>query len=150
MLLDTNVLVRAFESDTDDSAETFFFLREADYQWLVPVAVIVESWGFLVGKQKNWRAGFDLLAWLNTPGSAIIISQRGEDSEKVAELMAAFSGGVDCVDAMLMLLATDITGQCNLTPPIPVATYDTRDFNRARSQTTLRVEVYDMRSDIQY
>jgi len=149
MLLDTNVLVGGFASSTSSQRDEIrYFLDEYDAQWLVLVGVIVEAWGMLVGRDRDLAGGYELLAWLNTPGKATIISQRGDDSPRINSLVRELR--VDVVDALLMSTATEITEQCGLRPWLPVATYDTRDFLRLFKNERLRLCLYDMNSDQQY
>lgn len=146
LILDTNVLVQAFDPDEEHHEDARYFLDEYPYQWLVSVAVVVETWGFLVGKNKNWQAGYRFMAWLNTPGKALVIIPQSGDLTSERSLIEALH--LDCVDAIIGSLANDISISCDLASSIPVATYDTRDFYRLRVQGNLRLNIYDMNTDV--
>ena len=141
--LDTNVLVKAFLPSEDQHNEARYFIDEFDHQWFIPVAVIVETWGFLVGKSKNWQAGLNLLSWLITPGKNLtILPQRGEITEerKIIEELR-----IDCVDAVIVSLATQMFRQCALERPLLVATFDTSDFFRLIGRLDIGLSLYDLK-----
>ncbi len=144
MLLDTNVLVAAFDKDDPDHIDAGTFVREFDYQWLVPIAVVVESWGMLVGSRKNWQAGYELLAWINTPGTGVVVLP--EDSDLSEEHGITRSQQLDCVDAMIVRTANAITMVCGLRPSLHIATFDTGDFLRLLGARRYRFNLFDMRS----
>ena len=52
MIVDTNVLVAAFHKSEPNHDDARYFLDEFDYQWLVRAAVVIETWGFIVGSQR--------------------------------------------------------------------------------------------------
>jgi predicted nucleic acid-binding protein len=142
MLLDTNVLVSAFYSKDPKHEDTKYFLEEADYQWLIPAVVVIETWGLLVGRSGSWMEGYQFLTWLNTPGKALVIlPQRGDFS---GEQIMVSRLEIDCVDAVLVSLAREITTQCKLRPSLFVATYDTRDFFKINQRESSRTNIYDM------
>jgi predicted nucleic acid-binding protein len=143
MLVDTNVLVHAFDKSESKHEDARYFLDEWDAEWLIPVGVVVETWGMLVGKNRNATAGYDFLRWLNTPGKALVLTQDIDLPEVVTLTTTA---RYDCVDALLIILSSRITEQCALRPPIPVATFDTRDFFRIATHERLKIAVFDMNS----
>jgi hypothetical protein len=106
--------------------------------------VIVEAWGFIVGARSDWQGGFELLTWLNSPGRATIIPPYRADVYEIQQLVQSLS--IDCVDAMLAELATNITEQCELQPPLPIATFDTGDFLKMYGSPGLRLTIFDMRT----
>jgi len=147
ILLDTNVLVEAFSEQDNSARQEYaeYFFDQLERPLLVPTVVLVEAWGVLVGSKKVRLAGLDLLTWVNLPGRATIVPPYRTDVGGTQQLAEDLS--VDCVDAMLVELAHDITERCGLRPPLPIATYDTRDFTRMfRRKGDLRFRVFDMRS----
>jgi predicted nucleic acid-binding protein len=145
-ILDTNVVYARFNPDDDhhEPASEYLEYLEADGPVVVPVVVLVEAWGMLVGKDNNWLGGFELLAWLSNPGGPILLLSDGEQFEDIRKTMTELR--VDCVDSFLYHLAHRISLQCNLKPPIRVATYDTRDVYKLMGTGTMRFRVFDMRS----
>jgi hypothetical protein len=147
MIVDTNVLVTAFHKDDPQYGYARYFLDEEPYQWLIAAAVVVETWGYLVGSRKDWQGGYEFLAWLNTPGKAtLILPQKGEFMQEQA-LVTALQ--IDCVDAIIGRLAHEITIQCSLQNALPVATYDTKDYWKLKVyDKNLRINIYDMKEFI--
>src|SRR2546430_2510851 len=127
-MLDTNVLVAAFHPAGEPGRQEYAqsLLYEEDHPLLVPSVVIVEGWGMLVGKLRSWTAGSELLAWLNQPGAVTIVPPHQSDIQSTEVLVQTLH--IDCVDAMLAELATNISQYCGLTPSLPIATFDTNDF----------------------
>jgi len=147
ILLDTNVLVEAFSAQDNFERQEYadLFLGQIKGPLLVPSVVLVEAWGLLVGSRKMRPAGLDLLTWVERPGRAIIVPPHRADVQRTQQIARSWS--VDCVDAMLVELATDITDRCGLSPSLPIATYDTRDFTRmSLIKGELRFRVFDMNS----
>ncbi len=107
--------------------------------------VVVEAWGLIVGSRRNRTAGVELLTWLNSPGRAILVPPPSAEVKRTQQLVNAL--GIDCVDAMLAELATNITRLCDLKPSLEIATFDTRDFLRmSTARDGVQLRVYDMRS----
>lgn len=141
VLIDTNVLVAAFWPDDPLYEDTRTFLFEVvEGQLIVPMSVVVETWGMLVGSNKCWDEGIELLTWLNEPGNVTLIPQHVEHSISVKNMVSSVH--IDCVDASLMYLADEVSEQCDLKPPILIATYDTADFVRCLVSHKLRFGVY--------
>jgi predicted nucleic acid-binding protein len=140
ILLDTNVLVTAFQSGQSDHEEMRFFLDETDRQLLVATSVVVESWGMLSGSFGNRAAATEMIAWVNTPGRALLIPDRDEDLIGVAELIESLR--IDCVDSIVLGLAKDITTRCGLNPSLAVASAD-RDFRAALYSGQFSLRLYD-------
>jgi predicted nucleic acid-binding protein len=144
VLLDTNVLVAAFWDRDPEHNSARYFIDEFPHQWLVPAAVVVETWGLIVGSKKDLNAGYEFLSWLNTPGRAVVVlPQSGSFSSEQAIVQALH---VDCVDAVIVNLANTITVSCDLRPSLPIATYDTKDFLRLKMLPDSRFNLIDMRS----
>src|SRR6266478_4473532 len=119
-----------------------YFLDESEDQWLIPISVVVETWGQIVGSKGNWLAGLNFLAWLNTPGKDLLII--GHDGEIGEERQAIEGLRIDCVDAMILTLASRIFQQCQLETPLRIATSDLRDFLRLGAQG-IPFHLYDWR-----
>lgn len=140
LLLDTNVLVAAFWTDDPKHQNASEFVFEFwEGELLIPFPVVVETWGMLVGSRKRWDAGFNLLTWLNSPGKAVVLPQHINHSIQVHDIVQRMR--VDCVDALLMYLADEVTQQCTFKPPIKIATYDMSDFVRCSSARNLRISL---------
>jgi hypothetical protein len=112
VITDSNLFIEAFVPGSERYEWANYFLEESTDQWLVPVAVVVETWGYIVGSMGNWRAGLNFLGWLNTPGKDLLII--GHDGEVADEHQAIEELRIDCVDAMILTLATRIFNQCRL------------------------------------
>lgn len=142
VLLDTNVLVALFLQDDDYHGDTEVFFEMNNYQWLIPVVVVVETWGLLHARTKSLSAGQLLFDWLNTPGQRIVVLPQSEKLEKDHELLKALY--LDCVDAMIANLAHEITTQCNLVPALPIATFD-HDLQRIKAKGVLLMTPFNVR-----
>ena len=55
---------------------------------------------------------------------------------------------VDCVDSIIVTLATSIFNECGFEKPLPIATWDTRDFYRLGEREDIRTRLYDLREDL--
>ena len=144
ILVDTSVLVGAFLPG-DQFAETAkCFLDSAECQLIVPVEVVVEAWGLIVGRGKRFDRGVDLLTWLSYPGNADLIAGSTSHFPRWNDLTR--NKQIDVVDAVLLCLADEMSKACRLRPPAKIATFDTRDFLRFVAGR-LRFRLYDLRSD---
>jgi predicted nucleic acid-binding protein len=144
VLLDTNVLVALFFPRDDYHGDTEHFFETHHYQWLIPAAVVVETWGLLSARTKTFMIGQQFFAWLNTPGRRVVVLPQSEKLEKDYELLKALY--LDCVDAMIANLAHEITTQCNLEKPLPIATFDA-DISKIKAKRSLRMAPFDLRWD---
>jgi predicted nucleic acid-binding protein len=142
MLVDTNVLIAAFLPGEDEEKNYYalYTLEEYGRPILVPIAVVVEALSFIIGGRKTFRAGLYLLAWLNTLGRATIVPSHRPDVYGTFDLMQRLS--IDCVDAMLAELATDMTETCVLKPAMPIVTWDS-DFWKMSKKNGLNLSVFD-------
>ena len=109
VLLDTNVLVAAFWPPDERHKDARAFLDMMEDEVIVPMAVITESWGWLVGSRRSWGDGLQLLTWLNNPGNTILIPQNVENFSHVREI--THSMHIDWVDAILSCSANDVSEQ---------------------------------------
>jgi predicted nucleic acid-binding protein len=149
VFLDTNVLVAAFHPNDQrhDYANAFLEMM-VEEQLIVPMAVIIETWGMLVGSRKRWDCGVQFLTWLNNPGNATLMPQHTEHFGRVHEITQSMH--IDCVDAILMYLANEISEQCNLNPPIRIATFDTSDFVRCIYTRHFHITLFDLNTLEEY
>jgi|GEM_PF-3253828 len=142
-LIDTNVLFAAFcpHDQRNESAREFLFDVWED-ELLLPTPVLIETWGMLVGKNKDWENGIRLLNWITNPGTAVtLLPQHTEHSKRIRDIIAKMR--IDCVDATLIYLADEFTAQCAFAPPIRIVTYDTSDFLRCIPIYKLRARIFD-------
>lgn len=146
-LVDTNILVAAFCREEEIGRQEYAqsLLHQGDEQILVAYEVMVEAWGVMVGKNKDRGAGCTMLRWINDVGQPVVVIPPAHRREigRTRELVEAL--GVDCVDAMLADLATDISRVCDLRPTIAIATFDTRDFTRLAKSFGVTLRVRDGR-----
>lgn len=146
VITDSNLLIEAFWQNAPKQKESIYFLDEFEHQWIIPIGVVVETWGFIVGKEKDWVGGSNFLGWLNTPGKNLIVI--GHNGEIIDERVIIESLQVDCVDSMIVTLATKIFRECGFEKPIPIATWDTRDFFRLGGREEIKIQVYDLHEAI--
>ena len=147
IILDTNVTYAAFWPE-DSRHEASQFIIEIGDQLILTEAVIIETWGMLVGRGRRWDRGLAFLGWVNNPGSGVLVVQRGEQFSSIRELSNALR--VDCVDAILLFLADHVSQSCALDPPIRVATFDTSDFFRCRVARGFKMTLLDMNTLEEY
>lgn len=148
VLVDTNILVYSFYEKQHEAHDYASYLLDEDPrvpQILIPAVVIVESWGLIVGKGRDWAAGLELLSWLNTPGRKSTILPQKNSLENEHSLIEARSWHkLDYVDAVICNLANEISITCDLNPPLFVASED-QDFKRIQySNPELRFTPYDI------
>jgi hypothetical protein len=110
------------------------------------LVVVIESWGMLEKRRREWAT--DLISWVNNPSKAELIPQDVTQFEEVEQIIN--SRNVDCVDAILMWMAKDITNCCGLNPPIGIATYDKTDFLKYRTNCSLRLHLLNPETDDHY
>jgi predicted nucleic acid-binding protein len=70
VMVDTNVLIAAFIPSGDgqhETAKAFLELWGESGIALVPVPVLIEAWGFIVGSRKNRAAGIAMIEWALDP-----------------------------------------------------------------------------------
>jgi predicted nucleic acid-binding protein len=144
VILDTNVLVAAFYPKDKYHEDAKYFIDEWWEPLVVPIAVLIETWGMIVGSRKYWKGGIELLAWLSTPGNAELLPQNIEQFADASNKMKSIY--VDCVDALVSHLADDISRCCQFDPHIKVATYDTKDMMKCRMENDLHLTILDLNS----
>lgn len=143
VMLDTNVVYAAF-SKSDARHEDSLAYLEMEEQYLLPLSVIVETWGLLVGRDRNWNAGFLFLQWINDPRSAVLVVNHSENIARIRELAASLR--IDCVDATILFLADQISRECGYARGFRIATYDTADFLRSLSAFKFTFSLFDLNS----
>jgi predicted nucleic acid-binding protein len=144
VILDTNVLVAAFYPRDQYHEPARTFIDECSDPFVVPIAVLIETWGWIVGSRKYWEGGIDLLLWLNTPGSAELLPQDTARFDEAGNVIRSLY--VDCVDALVSQLADDISRHCQFDPHIKIATYDTADIWKCKMTNALQLTVLDLKS----
>jgi predicted nucleic acid-binding protein len=143
VMLDTNVVYAAFSKDDSRHGDCLAYL-DLEEQYLLPLSVVVETWGLLVGRDRNWDSGLRFLSWLNNPSSSVVVVNHSESMARIHDL--ARSMRVDCVDATILYLADRISKQCGYAPGIRVATYDIADFLRSLKAYKFSFTLFDLRS----
>ncbi len=139
VLSDTNILVAAFDTNDSRHEDTLTYIDGLVAPLVVPVAVVIETWGFLVGSRKSIDSGLELLSWISNPGKAVILPQKADSSGDIQNYIR--QQRIDCVDAMILQLADDISRQCDIPGGIVVASYDMRDFFRCVPNLRLKVRL---------
>lgn len=145
-LLDTSVLVAAFDDDDEHYEDASDYVFDGNFPLLVPGSVLVESWGLLVGSKKRHKEGWNLLSWATTPGNLTLIRDMSGSYGKAGGILARMPR-IDLVDAVLVVAADRITAECKLNPPLAIATYDTADFTRLMGDRTHKFGIFDLRSN---
>lgn len=146
VLLDTNVLVAGFMEDDAYHEQARLFLDEAEDDLLVPVVVLVEAWGLIVGKRKRPDVGHQMIQWVNTPGRATVLPQPIDEFVDLQTLLE--STRVDCVDGIVFKLALTLAAQLKTVPSVRVATYDASDFYRCMHRSGVTIDILNMRSEL--
>ena len=131
-LLDSNVLIAAFSAHEGSRHETAALFLDEDYSFLVPFPVVVETWGMLARGKGPTKVSIEFLDWLGRPSGVIVLPEEIEPFEEVRHMIRRYN--VDFVDSTILRLARRLTRECDLEPPIQIATFDTRDFLRLRAQ----------------
>jgi predicted nucleic acid-binding protein len=129
VLLDTNILVARFlRSDKYHQYmdQLFQFLEYEGYVPLIPISVCVEAWGLLNSRQRDTSAALSLFLWLCNPANVVLIGDDVDDIEEARMLSEKLK--VDMIDSLLFLMAPKLFHQCNLTSPLPIVTFDQKDY----------------------
>lgn len=129
VLLDTNVLVAFFGSDEgEEKLWARLAIEDAlrETPIIVPVAVLVEAWGMLVGHLRNFQAGVTMLNWLLAPNNMVLLvpddTSWASTGRNIAEKYR-----VDIVDAILVAFAKEVFERHGV--KLRVLTYDARSFS---------------------
>lgn len=148
LLIDSNILVAAFREDGESGQHDLakFLLEEGEYPLLIPTVVIVEAWGLIASKRRDFRYGLEFLSWLSQPSRTTIVPSYQTDIRNAHELVKGLQ--IDSVDAIIAEMATDITEKCSLKPYLPIATFDTADFTRIMARKGIKLSIHDLRNGI--
>lgn len=126
VLLDTNVLYAAFCSNDERHEAATLFLEIFTDPMVVPVPVLVEYWGLVVGRDKRPDLGLALLDWVQNPGNASLLPGDPELVGRCRSFCRRLS--IDLVDAFLVSIADRLSVLHQIKPAIRIATFDNRDF----------------------
>ena len=147
VLIDSNVLIAAFFTREQEGSKDYalnLLNEDDDYSLLVPIVVVIEAWGMLVGRRGEHASEYEMLSWINTSNRATLVPTHLRDLTRIQQLVQDLK--IDSVDAILADLATEITQECGLSPPLIIATFDTRDFFTMSRRDDLEISLLDMRS----
>ena len=140
MLLDSCVLIGAYHPEDQYHEDAMEFMLQ-DEPFLVPYFVLGEAWGMLVGSRKKLECGIKMINSLRErPNTQFVPVPSGLLNESRG-LCAKYH--IDLVDAFLMCMSSFFKKTLKLKSPIPIATYDTRDFCRCYS--TLPFGCFDIK-----
>jgi predicted nucleic acid-binding protein len=127
MFLDTCVLFSAFFPEDSFHQDALDFMRE-DQPLLVPYVVLGEAWGMLVGSRRRPDCGMNMLAFMAERPNTQFVPVWSGLYQQTRDLCS--KRGIDLVDAFLMCMSSSCVRLSKLKRPVPIATYDTRDFSR--------------------
>jgi predicted nucleic acid-binding protein len=130
MLLDSCVLIGAYHPEDQYHEDAMDFMLQ-DEPFLVPYVVLGEAWGMLVGSRKRLEYGIKMINSLRERPNTQFVPVWSDLLNKSRDLCAKHR--IDLVDASLMCLSSFLRKTLKLKSPIPIATYDTRDFCRCHS-----------------
>lgn len=126
VFLDTNVLFAAFWDEDEKHEMAKYFLEVFTDEIVVPIPVIIECWGVIVGSKKRIDRGLAVLEWVHNPGNATLIPAPPELLGRTRTFCSKLH--IDLVDAFLVSLADDLSARHQITPAIRIVTFDNRDF----------------------
>lgn len=148
VLIDTNVVVARFDPRDENHDRAVGFLAVLDgrpFFPVLPVSVLIESWGVLVGgKRQPNRTGCEMLAWALEPGTAIVLPDFPTRLDQVRELASELE--IDVVDVVLIELSSCLQRECRLDDPLPIASFDQRDFYKALGRVPSVIRLMDLES----
>lgn len=148
MLLDTNVLCAYFDESegtihsdmrtlVDDVLPTEYGVEE----YLVPTPVVVEAFN-LLNRDRSSGASQALLDWVCDPGSGVVVVPCPRSVLDGCRTLTR-SLQIDVVDAIVMQLATLLSTECRLKPPMTVVSRDSRDYPLGRRRPELKFMFFD-------
>jgi len=144
VIIDTNVLVAAFLESDQNHEQALIYLEICPNPIYVPVPVIIETWGMLVKARQSRIAGIKFMYWLLDSSKVTLIPGTCDKISDISSIVDKLE--VDSVDAFILTMADDISVQCNLNPPVMIATFDTSDFLRFLSTRVYKFKLFDMRT----
>lgn len=127
MLLDTCVLFAAYcpaDSHHGDAKDFFF----QDEPFLIPYIVVGEAWGLLASRTKKLDCGLSMVDSLRERPNIQFVPVWSDLFPVSRDICQKHR--IDLVDAFLMSMSCLCARALRLKKPIPIATYDTRDFTR--------------------
>lgn len=146
VLVDTNVVVAKFLPVDEHHETADAFLAGLDGRpWypVLPVSVLVESWGMLVGSfGSSVDSGCQMLEWAMNPGTATILPDnptRIDEMKRMASLLQ-----IDLVDAVLLELSASLQRGCSFDSPLPIASFDQRDYLMVVGRVDQTVRLMDV------
>lgn len=128
VFLDTNVLFAAFWDEDEKHEMAKYFLEVFTDEIVIPIPVIIECWGLIVGSRNRRDRGLAVLDWVHSPGNATLIPATPELLWRSRTFCSRFC--IDLVDAFLLSLADDLSARHQIKPSIRIVTFDNRDFFR--------------------
>jgi len=126
VFLDTNVLFAAFWDEDEKHKMAKYFLEVFTDEIVVPIPVIIECWGLIVGSKKRRDRGLAVLDWVQNPGNATLMPATPELLGRSHTFCRRFC--IDLVDAFLVSLADEFSARYQIKPAIRIVTFDNRDF----------------------
>jgi predicted nucleic acid-binding protein len=124
-IVDTNILVGYFEP-TDkwhEKSRTYLdYLAERGTVPLIPLTVVVEAWGKL-----DPGADIIMLEWVSQPGNIEILPENYALVPHAHTISRKFK--TDFIDSLLALYAVNVTKHAALRQPVPIATFDQRNWD---------------------
>jgi predicted nucleic acid-binding protein len=140
MFLDTCVLFAAYCPEDAFHQDAKDFMLQED-PFLVPYVVLGEAWGLLVGSRKRLDCGIRMINELRERPNTQFVPVWTSLLNDSRDLCTRHR--IDLVDAFLMCMSSFFMETLKLKSPIPIATYDTRDFCRCYS--ALRFGCFDIK-----
>ncbi len=148
VIIDTCVLAAYFSDRDQKHEEASVFFDDLSGSAIIPISVVVETWGLLVGRDRRVDLGLKLLSWVNTPGRAMLLPDNESMAQNYQITVRQFE--VDLVDAMIVCLADTITRTCSLNPAIDIVTFDMRDFIKCLRAKTYKFRLWDLEAYEKY
>jgi len=146
VVFDTNLLIAYFvvghENHEDATVLVDEVLPDEFDQVLIPMAVAVEAWNMLASRRPAFDIALRLLEWIRDPGHrSVVLPLEPDVFERGCDLSRQLR--IDLVDALVMTLITQVNETCAFRPPLPIVTYDRRDFLKAWQTAPLRYGMID-------
>lgn len=142
ILIDTGVVYAAF-SERDqrkESAQAFLALWDGDI--LISASVVVETWGLLVGRDRDWDRGIEFIEWMQKLGNRVfLLPQEVDQFHAVYSIMTTVH--ISVVDSFNANTAHRITNECAMKPFLTIATYDFGDYLKARQKCSAHLNLID-------
>ncbi len=144
VILDTSVFIAALDVNDRYHSTARGFLDTYDTPFVVPIPVVVETWGVLVGSRKRRDLGEQLLDWLEVPGNARLLTSDHSPNPSVFEVIRKVK--VDYVDVKVSIVGHMMSDTLAGKPWPAIATTDTAHFLRCMRAFSLQFRLYDVRT----